>query len=362
MPKRTLAADYTIPQALEADLRREDEKTFVDTPQLKDTLKQDRYQNRRFDRKIDMQMDRIETYRDRMEVNDLEREEKRVQGILDEQSASTQKMILPRQRKIRWDVTPEQYEARKKEEEQRIGEDEHPSDQEKALIANVPIIGGVPLTDEVLDLILPSGYVAVKPPKDYQQDKSIAVDINGDAGYYIPPSDGQQDRKQALESLPPKELADGLEYFKEEDMKHFGKLTQAGTEATAEERKDTQAMKLILKIKNGNPQVRKKSMRQISENATYFGPKILFSKILPIIVEPNLEDHERHVLVKVIGRILQRLGSTVRPFTFKIVVLISPLLIEEDLRSKFSIQGICNSSLYIWSCSVPSIFTSRDKI
>ncbi len=46
-----------------------------------------------------MQMDRIETYRDRMEVNDLEREEKRVQGILDEQSASTQKMILPRQRK-----------------------------------------------------------------------------------------------------------------------------------------------------------------------------------------------------------------------------------------------------------------------
>lgn len=341
MPKRTLAADYTIPQALEADLRREDEKSYVDTPQLNNTLKQGRYQDRRYDRKIDMQMDRIETYRDRMEVNDLEREEKRVQGILDEHNGAP-KMILPRQRKIRWDVTPEQYEAQKKEEEEEAGnaKDDQFSDQEKALIANVPIIGGVPLTDEVLDIIFPSGYVAVKPPKDYKQDKSIAVDIRGDAGYYIPPSDGQQDRKRALESLPPKELADGLEYFKEEDMKHFGKLTEAGTETTAEERKDTQAMKLILKIKNGNPQVRKKSMRQISENATYFGPKVLFSKILPIIVEPNLEDHERHVLVKVIGRILQRLGPSVRPFTFKIVVLISPLLIEEDFTTRMEAREI----------------------
>lgn len=340
MAKRTLTAEYSMPLSLEAELRREDEVAHIDG-QIKGNLNQDRYQDRRHDRKVNMEMDHIESYRERMKVHDLQREEKRVQTLIDTQTSSKiQPRIEARKRKIRWDVTPEQYEAQKKEELAKRAHDEVEV-SELAVLSNVPIVNGIPLTDEVLDLLLPSGYVVSNAPKDYKQDKSIVADITVDKGYYLPPTDDQSDRKQALSTLPPKELAEGLEYFKEEDMKHFGKIAmQSETVGSAEERKNTQVAKLVLKIKNGTPQMRKKSMRQISENAVYFGPKVIFGRVLPIIVEPNLEDHERHVLMKVIGRVLQRLGASVRPFTFKIVVLMAPFLIEEEFTTRMEAREI----------------------
>jgi splicing factor 3B subunit 1 len=49
---------------------------------------------------------------------------------------------------------------------------------------------------------------------------------------------------------------------------------------------------------------------------------------------PTLEDQERHLLVKVIDRILYKLDDLVRPFVHKILVVIEPLLIDEDYYAR----------------------------
>lgn len=75
--------------------------------------------------------------------------------------------------------------------------------------------------------------------------------------------------------------------------------------------------------------MRKVALRQITDRARDFGPKPLFDHILPLLMSPTLEDQERHLLVKVIDRVLYKLDDLVRPYVHKILVVIMPLLIEE---------------------------------
>ena len=51
-------------------------------------------------------------------------------------------------------------------------------------------------------------------------------------------------------------------------------------------------------------------------------------------MSPTLEDQERHLLVKVIDRILYKLDDLVRPYVHKILVVIEPLLIDEDYYAR----------------------------
>ncbi|KAL6782085.1 hypothetical protein ACKKBF_B10605 [Auxenochlorella protothecoides x Auxenochlorella symbiontica] len=51
-------------------------------------------------------------------------------------------------------------------------------------------------------------------------------------------------------------------------------------------------------------------------------------------MSPTLEDQERHLLVKVIDRVLFKLDDLVRPFVHKILVVIEPLLIDEDYYAR----------------------------
>ena len=67
----------------------------------------------------------------------------------------------------------------------------------------------------------------------------------------------------------------------------------------AEEQKELKIMRLLLKIKNGTPPMRKSSLRQITDKAREFGAAALFNQILPLLMSPALEDQERHLLVKV---------------------------------------------------------------
>jgi len=55
-------------------------------------------------------------------------------------------------------------------------------------------------------------------------------------------------------------------------------------------------------VKNGTPPQRKSALRQLTDKAVDFGPKALFDQILPLLMQPTLEDQERHLLVKVIDR------------------------------------------------------------
>jgi len=86
----------------------------------------------------------------------------------------------------------------------------------------------------------------------------------------------------------------------------------------------------LLKVKNGTPPMRKQALRQLTDQAKSLGPGPLFNQILPLLMSSTLEDQERHLLVKVIDRILFKLGDVVRPYVHKILVVIEPLLIDED--------------------------------
>ena len=82
-------------------------------------------------------------------------------------------------------------------------------------------------------------------------------------------------------------------------------------ELTPEEAKERKILKLLLKIKNGTPPQRKTALRQITDKAREVGAGALFNQILPLLMSPTLEDQERHLVVKVIDRILYKLDDLV---------------------------------------------------
>ena len=110
-----------------------------------------------------------------------------------------------------------------------------------------------------------------------------------------------------------------------------------------EEVREKEIMTLLLKIKNGNPAQRKVALRTIADKATHFGAEPLFNQILPLLMTPTLEDQERHLLVKVIDRVLNKLNELVRPFVHKILVVIEPLLIDEDYYARMEGREIISN-------------------
>jgi len=128
----------------------------------------------------------------------------------------------------------------------------------------------------------------------------------------------------------------GLPFTKVEDQKYFGKLLEEVDEdaLSPEEQKERRIMKLLLKVKNGTPPQRKSALRQLTDKAREFGAGPLFNQVLPLLMSPTLEDQERHLLVKVIDRILYKLDDLVRPYVHKILVVIEPLLIDEDYYAR----------------------------
>merc|ERR1719389_742529 len=102
------------------------------------------------------------------------------------------------------------------------------------------------------------------------------------------------------------------DYLKEiEDMKQ-------------EEAKERHIMRLLLKVKNGSAAQRKAALRTLTVKARDFGGAALFGQLLPLLMSPTLEDQERHLLVKVVDRVLYKLDDLVRPYVHKILVVIEP--------------------------------------
>ena len=127
-----------------------------------------------------------------------------------------------------------------------------------------------------------------------------------------------------------------LPFIKPEDYQYFSKLMDEvdDEDLSSDEAKERKIMKLLLRIKNGTPPQRKTALRQITDKAREFGAGPLFNQILPLLMSPTLEDQERHLLVKVIDRILYKLDDLVRPYVHKILVVIEPLLIDEDYYAR----------------------------
>ncbi|CAI5759349.1 unnamed protein product [Candida verbasci] len=340
MSKKSLVGNYSIPDALNKELRREFENDVgIASSEIENEIKnRNDYKKKRFYRNIDLDFEKEKSYKDVMKERDLEREEFNVRKLLKEKESTGE---LPRKKIKRWDITPEEYEKR-----QELQISKPPTDElvQTIIDSKIPVIYGIPLTDEILDKILPPNFKKLDPPPNFQTDL-VKPDINTDEisqDYYMLPSNEQGLLTDANQIVPTEVPGvKGLDFFKAEDMKHFGKLLKVDDETLdSDEKKEVESMRLILKIKNGSQLTRKKSMRQLTDNAAKFGPKLLLNQILPILLEPTLNESERHILVKIIGRILFQLDDQIRPYTSKILSVISPFLIDEDATTRLETREI----------------------
>jgi splicing factor 3B subunit 1 len=201
------------------------------------------------------------------------------------------------------------------------------------------------LSDEDLDNILPQkGYIILEVPKNYKPIREKARKYNStptplsvEPYYKIP--------NESTGSMESEIMSTDLPNIKVEDMKHFGKLLEEvdENELTKEELREREIMKLILQIKNGEPKQRKKGLRNLTAKARIYGAGPLFNIILPLLMSPTLDDQERHLLVKVIDRILFKLQELVRPYVHNILVVIEPLLIDEDYYAKIEGREIISN-------------------
>ncbi len=203
-----------------------------------------------------------------------------------------------------------------------------------------------PLSDEDLDAILPSkGYEVVRQPEGYKpvrkeqhQKLQSQSGLSTPQSYYNVPESAHTYLNQMMnvQQTPMSMSSNALPNIKPEDVGYFGALLNEvrDEELTLNEQKERKIMMLLLKIKNGTPPMRKSALRQITINARDFGAGPLFNQILPLLMSPTLDEQERHLLVKVIDRILYKLDDMVRPYVHKILVVIEPLLIDEDYYAR----------------------------
>jgi splicing factor 3B subunit 1 len=216
---------------------------------------------------------------------------------------------------------------------------------------------------------LSQGYSVLPPPQGYKPLDSrsslappsapddggfVMQQQQGDGGESASGGMAGQDLLEAY-GIPPAPMEAGsgnVPALKPEDYEYFGKLVEkkkngdndgSGSGDDNEEAKEKEIMLLLLKIKNGTPAQRKVALRQIADRATHFGAEALFNQILPLLMSPMLEDQERHLLVKVIDRVLDRLSDLVRPFVHKILVVIEPLLIDEDYYARMEGREIISN-------------------
>lgn len=202
-----------------------------------------------------------------------------------------------------------------------------------------------PMTDEEIDAIIPTeGYEIVDPPPDYvlplrpslplaAAAAAAATSFEGSTPFYTMPESSTGPLEHEFVGFT-KDLEDVT--LKAEDYQVFSKLfTDVNEdELTNEEIQERKIAALLLKIKNGTPPIRRAALKQITERAREFGPGPLFNQILPLMMQSTLEDQERHLLVKVIDRVLYRLDDAVRPYVHKVLVVVEPLLIDEDYYAR----------------------------
>merc|ERR1719161_390836 len=190
-----------------------------------------------------------------------------------------------------------------------------------------------PLSDEELDAVFPTtGYEIVKPPANYQPIRKTVLSTPTPTPGGTPMFTMPDDNAPKPYEVPSSPSVGELPMIKPEDYSYFAPLLSGESDdnLSPEEAKERKIMRLLLKVKNGTPPMRRAALRQLTDGARSFGPGPLFNQILPLLMSSTLEDQERHLLVKVIDRVLYKLDDMVRPYVHKILVVIEPLLIDED--------------------------------
>ncbi|KAI5746024.1 hypothetical protein M8J76_016483 [Diaphorina citri] len=246
-------------------------------------------------------------------------------------------------RRSRWDETPQATPSGAMTPSAATPGGMTPSTPITPHVGSTPLMtpsGVTPTGNKAMAMATPTpGHLAAMTPEQIQAYRYIPIrtparkltatptPIAGTpTGFFIQ----QEDKTAKYMDNQPK---GNLPFLKPEDAQYFDKLLVDVDEdsLSPEEAKERKIMKLLLKIKNGTPPMRKAALRQITDKAREFGAGPLFNQILPLLMSPTLEDQERHLLVKVIDRILYKLDDLVRPY---ILVVIEPLLIDEDYYAR----------------------------
>lgn len=334
--KNSLAGNYSILDVLKKELIKEFEHDdSTSNRALQDDINKNDYNRQRFHRSVDLNFDNKKSYH---EVNqelllELEKEESN-RAIEDKKNGGAS-------RKRRLSVLDDnEGEAAKK----MISSSSSSVAVQSSKLINVPVAEGIPLTDEILDKILPLGFTQLGRPHGFQEDAMAVRNVaSTDDEYYVPPTN--QSNSIPMSLIPTVSSVHGdLEHVKEEDVKHFGHLLKLREEdLEGDSKKEFQSMKLILKLKNGSQPVRKRAMRSLTEHAAKFGPQLLLKQILPVLLEPIIGEQERHLLIKLVGRIIFQLNVSIRPYTKELIHVLAPFLIEEDLTIRHETRDILNN-------------------
>lgn len=101
-------------------------------------------------------------------------------------------------------------------------------------------------------------------------------------------------------------------------------------ELSKEERQERQLLLWLLRIKNGKSASRKLALKSLLTKVHTLGPQLIMDNLLPILFDKSLEDTERHLMVKVVHKVLFALEGEVTPYTASILSVISPLLMDQD--------------------------------
>lgn len=204
-----------------------------------------------------------------------------------------------------------------------------------------------PLTDADLDALLPAeGYVIVERPASYvpimTPTRKLAATPSahgdgGSSGFFLQRETSAigSDAKHRLYGFSGR-IPDDLPFAKPEDFQYFGRLLDGRTddEIGVEEARERKVLKLLLKIKNGTPPIRRVALKTLVDKARELGAANVFNQLLPLLMSPTLDEQERHVFVKVVDRVLYRLDDAVKPFVHKILVVVEPMLIDEDFFAR----------------------------
>ena len=200
--------------------------------------------------------------------------------------------------------------------------------------------------DELNDLLPKTGYEIVKPPADYKPQRVTRdfLSANNAPSDYASTKSGQKAGGQGGTEMSTTNLHSGggkslfisertsedMPAMREDDLAYFGSLLKEESELTTFELRERKVLTLLLKIKNGTPPIRKNAMKLLSEKSREFGPDLLFNQLLPLLMSPTIDEWERHLMVKVLDRVMFRLEDLVRPYASKILVIVSPMLTDED--------------------------------
>lgn len=305
MSKRTLVGSYTAPK-----------DAFVSKQELttKHVVGADDYKNKKYSRNLDVHL--IQTYKERLASVKAKLEDK----ASAQNGQATGGADGP--------VQPKLLLASESQEQAQDGEpkdDKQDTSQlppaKKPRFA-LPTANGKVLTDEVLDSLIPKGFVVLAPPEGFGE-KLILL--------YEPPT--VSNAQVANETLPEFE---GIP-MRKEDVKHFVALV---TKDSTLGKREHEALALVFRIKNGPQIVRKRSTRALQARATELGAKPIFDALLPVMLEPTLDETDRHAMTKLIGRMAVRLGPLVRPHTYQVISAVLPLLIDENMTLRVEAREV----------------------